>query len=109
MRITVCDVLEQLACYDMSLIRGQPPKIVWLRTGKHSPRTPGDEVRQAVHATDIFGDKMNLAKLAEDLDSLTLRVDTSRFGPFALARYYLDNIDEYFALFNACRKAAELA
>lgn len=30
-----------------------------------------------------------------------------RYAPFALARYYLDNIDAYFTLFNRCRKAAD--
>lgn len=29
------------------------------------------------------------------------------YAPFALARYYLEHIDEYFARFNTCRKAAE--
>lgn len=29
------------------------------------------------------------------------------YAPFALARYYLEHIDRYFALFNACRKAAD--
>jgi len=30
-----------------------------------------------------------------------------RYAPFALARYYLANIDAYFTLFNTCRKAAD--
>ena len=30
-----------------------------------------------------------------------------RYAPFALARYYLANIDRYITLFNTCRKAAE--
>lgn len=30
-----------------------------------------------------------------------------RYAPFALARYYLQNIDSYFTLFNSSRKAAE--
>lgn len=29
-----------------------------------------------------------------------------RYAPFALARFYLEKIDAYFALFNQCRKAA---
>lgn len=29
------------------------------------------------------------------------------YAPFALARYYLTNIDAYFTLFNICRKAAD--
>lgn len=29
-----------------------------------------------------------------------------RYAPFALARFYLDNIHAYFTLFNQCRKAA---
>lgn len=28
-----------------------------------------------------------------------------RYAPFALWRYYLDNVDEYFTLLNVCRKA----
>ena len=30
-----------------------------------------------------------------------------RYAPFAQARFYLDHIDRYFTLFNACRKAAD--
>jgi Fic family protein len=30
-----------------------------------------------------------------------------RYAPFALARYYLGEIDHYFTLFNLCRKAGE--
>jgi len=37
--------------------------------------------------------------------SLLLR-EGFRYAPFAQARYYLDRIDRYFSLFNACRKAA---
>ncbi len=41
------------------------------------------------------------------LEATLLRAAGYEYAPFALARYYLDNIDTYFALFNACRKAAE--
>mgnify|MGYP001179135387 CR=1 FL=1 len=30
-----------------------------------------------------------------------------RYAPFALWRYYLDRVDDYFSLFNTCRKADE--
>lgn len=30
-----------------------------------------------------------------------------RYAPFALWHYYLDHVDEYFSLFNACRRADE--
>ena len=30
-----------------------------------------------------------------------------RYAPFAMARYYLANIDAYFTLFNTCRKSAD--
>jgi len=30
-----------------------------------------------------------------------------RYAPFAMARYYLDNLDAYFTLFNVCRKQAD--
>lgn len=30
-----------------------------------------------------------------------------RYAPFAQARFYLEQIDRYFALFNSCRKAAD--
>jgi len=30
-----------------------------------------------------------------------------RYAPFAMARYYLERIDPYFALFNLCRKRAD--
>src|SRR5690606_2020815 len=36
-----------------------------------------------------------------------LRAGGFRYAPFALARYYLEEIDQYFSLFNVCRKAAE--
>jgi Fic family protein len=38
--------------------------------------------------------------------SLLLR-EGLRYAPFAQARYYLDQIDRYFTLFNTCRKAAD--
>lgn len=40
------------------------------------------------------------------IEATLLQAAGFRYAPFALARYYLDNIDEYFALFNVCRKAA---
>lgn len=41
------------------------------------------------------------------LEAGILYADGFRYAPFAQARYYLRNIDKYFALFNHCRKAAE--
>ena len=38
--------------------------------------------------------------------SLLLHEDF-RYAPFAQARFYLDQIDHYFTLFNTCRKAAD--
>lgn len=41
------------------------------------------------------------------LEATLLRQAAYRYAPFALSRYYLDNIDLYFTLFNTCRKAQE--
>lgn len=41
------------------------------------------------------------------LEATILHAEGFRYAPFALARYYLDQIDRYFALFNLCRKQAE--
>jgi len=41
------------------------------------------------------------------LEATLLRQAGYRYAPFALSRYYLDNIDLYFTLFNTCRKAQE--
>lgn len=40
------------------------------------------------------------------IEATLLQAAGYRYVPFALARYYLANIDEYFTLFNSCRKAA---
>jgi Fic family protein len=40
------------------------------------------------------------------IEATLLQAAGYRYAPFALARYYLANIDEYFTLFNACRKNA---
>lgn len=40
------------------------------------------------------------------IEATLLQAAGYRYAPFALARYYLANIDEYFTLFNACRKGA---
>jgi len=40
------------------------------------------------------------------IEATLLQAAGYRYAPFALARYYLANIDEYFTLFNTCRKAA---
>lgn len=41
------------------------------------------------------------------IEATLLQAAGYRYAPFALARYYLAQIDEYFTLFNTCRKAAE--
>jgi len=41
------------------------------------------------------------------IEATLLQAAGYRYAPFALARYYLTNIDSYFTLFNTCRKAAE--
>ncbi len=41
------------------------------------------------------------------LEAALLLAAGYQYAPFALARYYLEQIDVYFSLFNACRKAAE--
>jgi Fic family protein len=41
------------------------------------------------------------------IEATLLQAAGYQYAPFALARYYLEHIDNYFALFNTCRKAAE--
>ncbi len=41
------------------------------------------------------------------IEATLLQAAGYRYAPFALARYYLTNIDAYFTFFNSCRKAAE--
>lgn len=41
------------------------------------------------------------------IEATLLQAAGYRYAPFALARYYLANIDPYFSLFNTCRKAAD--
>lgn len=41
------------------------------------------------------------------LEAAILHAEGFRHAQFALARYYLDQINRYFALFNLCRKQAE--
>lgn len=41
------------------------------------------------------------------IEATLLQASGYRYAPFAMARYYLDNIHEYFTLFNTCRKSAE--
>lgn len=41
------------------------------------------------------------------LEASLLRAAGYRYAPFAMARYYFENIDAYFTLFNTCRKAAD--
>lgn len=40
------------------------------------------------------------------IEATLLQAAGYRYAPFALARYYLTNIDAYFTLFNICRKVA---
>ncbi len=41
------------------------------------------------------------------IEATLLQAAGYRYAPFALARHYLQHIDEYFTLFNVCRKSAE--
>lgn len=41
------------------------------------------------------------------LEATVLHHAGFRYAPFAMARYYLEQIDQYFTLFNLCRKKAE--
>lgn len=41
------------------------------------------------------------------IEATLLQAAGYRYAPFALARHYLSHIDEYFTLFNTCRKAVE--
>lgn len=41
------------------------------------------------------------------IEATLLQAAGYRYAPFAMARHYLDNIHEYFTLFNTCRKSAE--
>lgn len=41
------------------------------------------------------------------LEAALLQAGGFQYAPFALARYYLENIDEYFTLFNRCRRDTE--
>jgi Fic family protein len=40
------------------------------------------------------------------LEATMLHTAGFRYAPFAMARYYLERIDQYFSLFNLCRKEA---
>ncbi len=41
------------------------------------------------------------------LEATVLHSAGFRYAPFAMARYYMERIDQYFTLFNLCRKQAE--
>ncbi len=41
------------------------------------------------------------------LEATVLHGAGFRYAPFAMARYYLERIDQYFTLFNLCRKQAD--
>jgi len=41
------------------------------------------------------------------IEATLLQAAGYRYAPFALARHYLEHIDEYFTLFNVCRRNAE--
>lgn len=38
------------------------------------------------------------------IEALTLQCAKYNYAPYAVSKYYLDNIDAYFSLFNKCRK-----
>ena len=41
------------------------------------------------------------------LEATLLQAAGYRYAPFAMARYYFDNLDAYFTLFNVCRQQAD--
>ncbi len=41
------------------------------------------------------------------LEATVLQAAGHRYAPFAMARYYLDKLDDYCTLFNVCRKQAD--
>jgi len=41
------------------------------------------------------------------LEATVLHSAGFRYAPFAMARYYMERIDQYFSLFNLCRKQAD--
>ncbi|MHB8907662.1 MAG: Fic family protein [Syntrophales bacterium] len=41
------------------------------------------------------------------LEAIVLHSAGFRYAPFAMARYYMERIDQYFTLFNLCRKQAD--
>ncbi|MCX5837559.1 MAG: Fic family protein [Deltaproteobacteria bacterium] len=41
------------------------------------------------------------------LEATVLHSGGFRYAPFAMARYYMERIDQYFSLFNLCRKQAD--
>lgn len=52
-----------------------------------------------------FGD--GNGRVGRVLEALVLKCSGFKYAPFAMSRYYLEHIDEYFTLFNVVRKAAE--
>jgi Fic family protein len=40
------------------------------------------------------------------LEALTLQCARYKYAPYAISKFYLNHIDEYFSLFNKCRKLA---
>lgn len=41
------------------------------------------------------------------IEAVVLHSAGFRYAPFAMARYYMERIDQYFSLFNLCRKQAD--
>jgi cell filamentation protein, protein adenylyltransferase len=52
-----------------------------------------------------FGD--GNGRVGRVLEALILKCAGFKYAHFALSRYYLENIDEYFTIFNMARKASE--
>jgi Fic family protein len=52
-----------------------------------------------------FGD--GNGRVGRVLEATILHAAGFRYAPFAMARYYLENIDRYYTLFNHCRKLGE--
>lgn len=45
-------------------------------------------------------------RLGRVIEALILKVSGFKYAPFALSKYYLENLDDYFILFNKTRKQA---
>jgi len=101
--------------------------------GRYKPPQYGKDIRKLLEAMIAWHDEMVAAgvpvliraplihlyfelihpfwdgngRVGRVIEATLLRAAGYRYAPFALARYYLANINTYFTLFNTCRKAAD--